>query len=173
MSFRGAKDDIGGNEQDVPPRSSRRSHCRLSLRESSGFGEQLTSRERISFRCFRGAKGDTGFACKSRAGAAYSHRSLHTFLNYAIHLSLLILYRRTRLKVGSRKSGNNPDYFPGWEDHPEKPDGLYPAVASLEGHFKWMLSNEESKLVVLVTFFQQQRMPEKEATKKAKPKEKS
>jgi len=43
-----------------------------------------------------------------------------------------------------------------WEDHPEKPVQDYPGVSELERHFKWMVSTPESRLVVLVTFFQQQ-----------------
>jgi hypothetical protein len=43
--------------------------------------------------------------------------------------------------------------------------------STLEGHFKWMLSNAESRLVGLVTFFQQQSPPpEMESAKGKKPK---
>ncbi len=44
-----------------------------------------------------------------------------------------------------------------WEARPDKPDGEYPSVGELEGNFKWMVSNPESRLVVLVTFFQQKK----------------
>jgi hypothetical protein len=42
-----------------------------------------------------------------------------------------------------------------WESRPERPDQEYPTVSELEGNFRWMVSNPESRLVVLVTFFQQ------------------
>jgi hypothetical protein len=42
-----------------------------------------------------------------------------------------------------------------WESHPDEPDGQYSGVSELEGNFRWMVSNPESRLVVLVTFFQQ------------------
>ena len=42
-----------------------------------------------------------------------------------------------------------------WEDHPDKPAKDYLKVDDLEGHFKWMVSDPESRLVVLVIFFQQ------------------
>jgi hypothetical protein len=42
-----------------------------------------------------------------------------------------------------------------WESRPEKPDGEYPGASELEGNFRWMVSHPESRLVVLVTFFQQ------------------
>ncbi len=35
------------------------------------------------------------------------------------------------------------------------PDGNYETLDKLEGNFKWILSNEESRLVTLVAFFQQ------------------
>jgi hypothetical protein len=44
----------------------------------------------------------------------------------------------------------------GWEDHPDEPDQQYPGLNQLEGDFRRMLSNHESKLVVLLTFFQEQ-----------------
>lgn len=43
----------------------------------------------------------------------------------------------------------------GWEQHSEKVVQEYLTVGDLEGHFKWMVSKPESRLVVLVTFFQQ------------------
>jgi hypothetical protein len=43
-----------------------------------------------------------------------------------------------------------------WEDDPEKPNEEYPSVHDLAGNFRWMISKPESRLVVLVTFFQQQ-----------------
>jgi hypothetical protein len=58
-----------------------------------------------------------------------------------------------------------------WEGNPEKPDGQYTTFGELEGNFKWMLSNPESRLVVLVTFFQQEQpATEKEPTTEKKPK---
>ena len=42
-----------------------------------------------------------------------------------------------------------------WESRPDEPDGQYANVRKLEGNFKWMISKPESRLVVLVTFFQQ------------------
>lgn len=58
-----------------------------------------------------------------------------------------------------------------WRDKPSTPDGD-PLVnrSGLEGHFKWMLSNPESRLVGLVTFFQQQPPAEMESAKGKKPK---
>ena len=44
----------------------------------------------------------------------------------------------------------------GWEDHPDEPNQQYPGSNELEGNFRWMLSNHESRLVVLLTFFQEQ-----------------
>jgi hypothetical protein len=43
-----------------------------------------------------------------------------------------------------------------WESRPDQPDKEYPGVKELEDHFRWMVSKPESRLVVLVTFFQQQ-----------------
>jgi hypothetical protein len=43
-----------------------------------------------------------------------------------------------------------------WESRPDTPHGEYPGVSELEGNFRWMVSKPESRLVVLVTFFQQQ-----------------
>lgn len=42
-----------------------------------------------------------------------------------------------------------------WEDRPGVGDGQYPNPNELEGHFRWLISKPESRLVVLVTFFQQ------------------
>jgi hypothetical protein len=47
----------------------------------------------------------------------------------------------------------------GWESHPDTPDGRYTGVTESEGNFKWMVSNPESRLVVLVTFLQEQAAP--------------
>ena len=41
----------------------------------------------------------------------------------------------------------------------------YLSISDLEGNFKWMLSKPESRLVMLVTFFQQQ--PVREESKRA------
>ncbi len=43
-----------------------------------------------------------------------------------------------------------------WESRPDRPDEQYSRVDELEGNFRWMISRPESRLVVLVTFFQQQ-----------------
>ncbi len=34
-------------------------------------------------------------------------------------------------------------------------DEQFPSIAELEGHFKWLVSDPRSRLVILVTFFQQ------------------
>jgi hypothetical protein len=57
-----------------------------------------------------------------------------------------------------------------WEGNPEKPDGQYVNSNELESNFKWMLSKPESRLVVLINFFQQHPDLEKKATTKNKPK---
>jgi hypothetical protein len=44
----------------------------------------------------------------------------------------------------------------GSEDHPDKPNQQFPGLNELEGNFRSMLSNHESRLVVLLTFFQDQ-----------------
>jgi len=46
-----------------------------------------------------------------------------------------------------------------WEAHPDNPTQQFHGVGDLESNFKWMLSKPESRLVVLVTFFQQQGQP--------------
>lgn len=43
-----------------------------------------------------------------------------------------------------------------WGEQPDAPGNQFPNVQELEEHFKWLLSKPESRLVVLVTFFQQQ-----------------
>ncbi|HVA48419.1 MAG TPA: hypothetical protein VNH11_18790 [Pirellulales bacterium] len=43
-----------------------------------------------------------------------------------------------------------------WDSHPDRPNGQYSGIGELEGRFKWMVSHPESRLVVLVTFFQDQ-----------------
>jgi hypothetical protein len=43
-----------------------------------------------------------------------------------------------------------------WERSPDKPDRQFSNLNELEDNFKWMVSQPESKLVVLVTFFQQE-----------------
>ena len=59
---------------------------------------------------------------------------------------------------------------PGWESKPEQPDQEYLTYGALEGNFKWMMSQPESRLVILVTFFQQQPAAPKEPTTEKKPK---
>lgn len=44
----------------------------------------------------------------------------------------------------------------GWEINRDKPSGEYLKPEDLESHFRWLVSKPESRLVVLVTFFQQQ-----------------
>jgi len=44
----------------------------------------------------------------------------------------------------------------GWETHPNQSDQTYPNVTELENHFRRMISRPESRLVVLITFFQEQ-----------------
>ncbi len=48
---------------------------------------------------------------------------------------------------------------PRWERHPQQPNKTYPNAGELEGNFKWLVSKPESRLVTLVTFFQQQASP--------------
>jgi hypothetical protein len=43
-----------------------------------------------------------------------------------------------------------------WQSRPDTPDEEYPGVNELEGNFRWMVSKPESRLVMLVSFFQQQ-----------------
>jgi hypothetical protein len=43
-----------------------------------------------------------------------------------------------------------------WEADPDEPDEQYASFAELEGNFKSLVSKPESRLVVLVAFFQQQ-----------------
>jgi hypothetical protein len=57
-----------------------------------------------------------------------------------------------------------------WEGNPEQSDGQYTTFSELEGNFKWMLSKPESRLVVLVTFFQQQPAVKEESTTEKRPK---
>lgn len=49
-----------------------------------------------------------------------------------------------------------------WESFPKIPDGEYPGAPQLKSHFKWMISDPDSRLVVLLTFFQKrtERSPE-------------
>jgi hypothetical protein len=42
-----------------------------------------------------------------------------------------------------------------WERNPNKPDQLHENKGSLEGHFRWLISNPSSRLVVLVAFIMQ------------------
>jgi hypothetical protein len=58
-----------------------------------------------------------------------------------------------------------------WDRNPDEPDDQYTTFSELEGNFKWMLSRPESRLVVLVTFFQQrQPAPEGNTSTGKKPK---
>src|SRR5262249_45503989 len=42
-----------------------------------------------------------------------------------------------------------------WEERPEAPDEEFPTAAELDGNFRWLVSSQESRLVTLVAFFQQ------------------
>jgi hypothetical protein len=42
-----------------------------------------------------------------------------------------------------------------WESRPDRPDAEFPSAVELEGNFQWLVSNPNSRLVILVTFFQQ------------------
>jgi hypothetical protein len=42
-----------------------------------------------------------------------------------------------------------------WASGPDRPEVEIQDLGGLEGHFRWMVSNPASRLVVLVTFFQQ------------------
>lgn len=44
----------------------------------------------------------------------------------------------------------------GWLSHPEKPEQEFSDPAQLASNFEWIVSDPESRLVVLVTFFQEQ-----------------
>src|SRR5262249_55303153 len=44
----------------------------------------------------------------------------------------------------------------GWESSPDNPDKQYTNANELENNFRWLVSKPESRLVLLVTFFQQQ-----------------
>lgn len=43
-----------------------------------------------------------------------------------------------------------------WETSPNQTEHLYPNKGALEGHFRWMVSDPSSRLVVLVSFILQQ-----------------
>ncbi len=43
-----------------------------------------------------------------------------------------------------------------WESRPEEPEEQFSSVAELDGNFRWMLSQPESRLVLLVMFFKEQ-----------------
>lgn len=43
-----------------------------------------------------------------------------------------------------------------WESDPNQTDHLYENKNALEGHFRWMISNASSRLVVLIAFIMQQ-----------------
>jgi hypothetical protein len=52
-----------------------------------------------------------------------------------------------------------------WESNPNQSDHVHENKNSLEGHFRWMVSNASSRLVVLVAFIMQQAREEGGATK--------
>ena len=54
----------------------------------------------------------------------------------------------------------------------EQPDKEYLSISDLEGNFKWMLSKPESRLVMLVTFFQQQPATQEKSMRASTPKTK-
>lgn len=43
-----------------------------------------------------------------------------------------------------------------WEEQPDRPRDSFADAPELEAHFRWLVSSPESRLVVLVTFFQGQ-----------------
>jgi hypothetical protein len=43
-----------------------------------------------------------------------------------------------------------------WREQPEQPDAALETPQAVEGHFKWLVSKPESRLVILVAYFQQQ-----------------
>jgi hypothetical protein len=43
-----------------------------------------------------------------------------------------------------------------WESSPTQTEHLYENKSALEGHFRWMVSNPSSRLVVLIAFIMQQ-----------------
>lgn len=43
-----------------------------------------------------------------------------------------------------------------WERSPDQTEHIYENKSTLEGHFRWMISNPSSRLVVLVAFIMQQ-----------------
>jgi hypothetical protein len=49
-----------------------------------------------------------------------------------------------------------------WESRPESPNDQFLSASALEGNFRWMVSDPDSRLVILVTFFQQQAPPSPE-----------
>jgi hypothetical protein len=51
-----------------------------------------------------------------------------------------------------------------WESSPDQPEHLYENKSGLEGHFRWMVSNPSSRLVVLVAFIIQQAPDDRRAT---------
>jgi hypothetical protein len=52
-----------------------------------------------------------------------------------------------------------------WESSPNQPDQVSENRSALEAHFRWMVSNPSSRLVVLVAFILQQAREESSATK--------
>jgi hypothetical protein len=50
-----------------------------------------------------------------------------------------------------------------WDNCPDKPDQEIPGARELEGNFRWMISQPESRLVVLVTFLEQPPTPSSRA----------
>jgi hypothetical protein len=51
-----------------------------------------------------------------------------------------------------------------WESRPDNPKQKYTGVEQLAGNFQWIVSDPESRLVVLVTFFQEQNRAATETT---------
>lgn len=52
-----------------------------------------------------------------------------------------------------------------WRNSPKQTEHLYENKAALEGHFRWMISDRSSRLVVLVAFIMQQAQEESGSTK--------
>src|SRR5262245_18886277 len=43
-----------------------------------------------------------------------------------------------------------------WQEQPEQPDRLFETPEALQDPFKWLISEPDSRLVILVAYFQQQ-----------------
>ena len=57
-----------------------------------------------------------------------------------------------------------------WESNPNQTEHLYSNKPALEGHFRWMVSDRSSRLVVLVAFIMQQARKDSGSIRIPKPK---